>query len=97
VVVHLTRGDGNVCEIFYIIADTSKIALFEARLKLSPLSTSLQILFRTNSDKLGFHTMFCLASTTHGELSGTIHAIDGMCFIRSGDGRTTYSSEQCQA
>jgi hypothetical protein len=36
--------------------------------------------------------MFGLASTTHGELSGTNHAIDGMCFIRSGDGRTTYTT-----
>jgi hypothetical protein len=36
--------------------------------------------------------MFGLASTTHGELSDTIHAIDRMCFIRSGDGRTTYTT-----
>jgi hypothetical protein len=36
--------------------------------------------------------MFGLASTTHGELSGTIHAIDGMCFIRYGDGRMTYTT-----
>jgi hypothetical protein len=36
--------------------------------------------------------MFGLASTTHGELSGTIHAIDGMCFIRSGEGRMTYTT-----
>jgi hypothetical protein len=36
--------------------------------------------------------MFTLASTTHGELLGTIHAIDGMCFIRSGDGRMTYTT-----
>jgi hypothetical protein len=36
--------------------------------------------------------MFGLASTTHGELSGTIHAIDGMCFIRSGDARTNYTT-----
>jgi hypothetical protein len=35
--------------------------------------------------------MFGLTSTTHGELLGTIHAIDGMCFIRSGDGRITYT------
>jgi hypothetical protein len=36
--------------------------------------------------------MFGLASTLHGELSGTIHAIDGMCFIRSGEGRMTYNT-----
>jgi hypothetical protein len=36
--------------------------------------------------------MFGLASTTDGELSGTIHAIDGMCFIRSGEGMMTYST-----
>jgi hypothetical protein len=36
--------------------------------------------------------MFGLTSTTHGELSGTIHAIDGMCFIRSGEGRMTYNT-----
>jgi hypothetical protein len=36
--------------------------------------------------------MFGLASTTHGELSGTIHAIDGMRFIRSGEGRMTYNT-----
>jgi hypothetical protein len=36
--------------------------------------------------------MFGLASTTHSELSGTIHAIDGMYFIRSGEGRMTYST-----
>jgi hypothetical protein len=36
--------------------------------------------------------MFGLTSTTHGELSGTIHAIDGMCFIRSGEGTMTYNT-----
>jgi hypothetical protein len=36
--------------------------------------------------------MFGLASTTHGELSGTIHAIDGMRFIRSGECRMTYNT-----
>jgi hypothetical protein len=36
--------------------------------------------------------MFGLASTTHGELLGTIHAIDGMCFIRSGDSGMTYTT-----
>jgi hypothetical protein len=49
-------------------------------------------MFTMNSDKLGFHTMFGLASTTHGELSGTSHAIDGMCFIRSGEGKMTYTT-----
>jgi hypothetical protein len=34
--------------------------------------------------------MFGLASTTDGKLSGTIHAIDEMCFIRSGEGGMTY-------
>jgi hypothetical protein len=41
--------------------------------------------------------MFSLASTTHGELSGTIHAIDRMCFIRSGEGRTTYTTKMNNA
>jgi hypothetical protein len=36
VVVHLTRGDGNVCEIFYIVADTFQIALFEAAAQVKP-------------------------------------------------------------
>jgi hypothetical protein len=36
--------------------------------------------------------MFVLASTADGELLGTIHAIYGMCFIRSGEGRITYST-----
>jgi hypothetical protein len=36
VVVYLTRGDGNVCEIFYIVADTSQIALFEAVTQVKP-------------------------------------------------------------
>jgi hypothetical protein len=36
--------------------------------------------------------MFGLTTTTHGELSGTIHAIDGMCFIRSGEGTMTYNT-----
>jgi hypothetical protein len=36
--------------------------------------------------------MFGLASTTHGELSDTIYATDGMCFIRSGEGRMTYNT-----
>jgi hypothetical protein len=35
--------------------------------------------------------MFGLASID-GELSGTIHAIDGMSFIRSGEGRMTYNT-----
>jgi hypothetical protein len=61
------------------------------RLKLSSLSTSSQSLFRTNSDKLAFHTIFGLASTSDGELSGNIRVIDGM-FIRSGEGGMTYST-----
>jgi hypothetical protein len=36
--------------------------------------------------------MFGIASTIDGELSGTIHAIDGMCFVRSGEGGMTYST-----
>jgi hypothetical protein len=36
--------------------------------------------------------MFGLAFTTHGELLGTIHGIDGMCFIRSRDGKMTYTT-----
>jgi hypothetical protein len=43
-----------------------------------------------NSHKLAFHTIFGLASNRDGDLSGTIHAIDGM-FIRSGEGGMTYS------
>jgi hypothetical protein len=36
VVVHLTRGDGNAYEVFYIIADTFQIALFEAAPQVNP-------------------------------------------------------------
>jgi hypothetical protein len=37
VVVHLRRGDSNACEVLYIIADTSEIALFEAAAQVKPL------------------------------------------------------------
>jgi hypothetical protein len=36
VVVHLTRGDGNACDVFYIIADTFQIALFDATAQVNP-------------------------------------------------------------
>jgi hypothetical protein len=36
VVVHLTRGDSNACELFYIIADTFQIALFEVAAQVKP-------------------------------------------------------------
>jgi hypothetical protein len=36
VVVHLTRGDGNACEVFYIVADTFQIALFEVAPQVNP-------------------------------------------------------------
>jgi hypothetical protein len=36
VVVHLTRGDSNACEVMYIIVDTFQIALFEAAAQVKP-------------------------------------------------------------
>jgi hypothetical protein len=36
VVVHLTRGDGNACEVFHIVADTSQITLFDAMAQVKP-------------------------------------------------------------
>jgi hypothetical protein len=36
VVVHMTRGNGNACEVFYIVADTFQIALFEAAAQVKP-------------------------------------------------------------
>jgi hypothetical protein len=36
VVVHLTREDSNACEVFYIVANTSQIALFEVTAQVKP-------------------------------------------------------------
>jgi hypothetical protein len=37
VVVHLTRGDGNAREVFYIVTDTFQIAFFEVASQVNPL------------------------------------------------------------
>jgi hypothetical protein len=36
VVVHLTRGDSNAYEVFYIVTDTFQLALFEAMAQVKP-------------------------------------------------------------